>query len=143
MKELSEAIKYKFTQRKLSVDQSVSPFYSPEEAKCIKQTREITRRGREVLKKYFNSDDRGRTVSVRLLWHHADFLDMLSDALYEKALGRDEEADKLVNVLRIEFGKREPEIEKYYDHFLEFYAQTIYLFKIRSNKDKLNIMGGL
>jgi hypothetical protein len=142
MQELSAAIKYKYTQRKLSANQSISPFYNPEEAKCIKQTREITRRGREILKKYFNSDDRIRTVSVRLLWHHADFVDMLSDALYEKALGHDEEADKLINALRIEFGKREPEIEKYYDHFLEFYTQTIYLFNIRSNKEKLNIMGG-
>ena len=75
---------------------------------------------RELIKKYYNSEHRLHTVSVRLLEHHADFADMMADALIAKANGNDAEASRLYDALRLEFGKREAAIEPYYDHGLAF-----------------------
>ena len=78
--------------------------------------------GRKLIKKYYNSDQRVRTVSVRLLEHHADWADMMADAMIEKANGRDDRANEILESLRLEFGKREKYIERYYDHGLAFYS---------------------
>jgi hypothetical protein len=43
---------------------------------------------------------------------------LLADFLIEKAEGRTEGARAAYERYRVEFGKREAEIERYYDHFL-------------------------
>ncbi len=96
-----------------------SVYLSPERAEKIKHIREITKKAKEeLISTHYNSDYRVRTLSARMLLHHADFMDMLSDALYEKAVGNDEGAVELYHKFRIEFGKTEPRIEQYFDAFL-------------------------
>ena len=48
-----------------------------------------------------------------------------------KALAKDEEADKLLDDFRKDFGKREAAIEKYYDHSLAF-KQYTFVFSTKS-----------
>ena len=139
LKKLENAMKYRFCQRNMSKNKAVSPYYNPEEAKLIATVPDITKEGRELIKKYYNSDYRVRTVSVRLLEHHADFADMLSAALYEKALGNDERCAELGEKMRIEFGKREVELEKYYDHCICFRYLKALIFDSKSNRDAIEI----
>ena len=61
---------------------------------------------------------------------------MLADALVPKALGNDALSDELFAKMRIEFGKREKYIERYYDHGLAFYSLPS-IFNRRSNKEPI------
>ena len=99
-------------------DAQKSPYYSPEAAQLLSGVGAVTARGREVIKKYYNSAYRIRTVSIRLLEQHADYCDMLAAALREKALGNDAAASELYNAFRLEFGRREAMMEACFDHGL-------------------------
>ena len=90
--------------------------------------------GMPIIKDNFNSEDRVRTVMFRLLSHHADFVKSLAEVLMSKALGNDEEANRLCDKWRIEFGKRECEIQQYYDHSLAF-KQYMFILSAKSNID--------
>ena len=118
--ELGDVFDMRYLEGESSADPEISPYYNPEYAKGLTRVKKITERGRQLIKKYYNSEYRLHTVSVRLLEHHADFADMLADALIAKACGNDGEATRLYNELRLNFGKREAAIEPYYDHGLAF-----------------------
>ena len=93
-------------------------------AKSIARIREITKEGRRLIKEHYNSDYRVRTVGVRLLEKHAEYCDLTSDWIGAKARGEFELAKKLFEIARVEFGKSEVEIRRYFDHgqvFGEFY----------------------
>ena len=72
--------------------------------------------GRELIKAHYDSEYRVRTVSVRLLEFHADYVEMLADVLSEKCVGNDEAALEKFLHMRDECGKREVEFERWYDH---------------------------
>ena len=82
----------------------------------IESVKEITKAGRELIRSHYNSDYRVRTVSVRLLEHHADFCELVCDWMAEKARGENEKAGELLDKLRLHMGKKEPEIQLYLDH---------------------------
>ena len=94
--------------------------FDPARAEKIASIREITKRGRELIKAHYNSDYRVRTVSVRLLEMHAEFCDRISDWIAAKARGDLDEALRLYDVARVECGKFDMEFEEYYDHCLYF-----------------------
>ena len=72
-------------------------------------------RGREIIKKYYNSDVRVQTVAVRLLEIHAIFAEHYAKALYYKCQGADDKAMEKFGDLRAEMGKYEAEFEGFYD----------------------------
>ena len=84
----------------------------------ILSVKEIIKDGRELIKAHYNSDMRVQTFSVRLLEMHADFVDMLSDALAEKCVGNDDAAMERYEKFRIEIGRYEAEFGLVYDHLL-------------------------
>ncbi|MBQ6876577.1 MAG: DUF4838 domain-containing protein, partial [Lachnospiraceae bacterium] len=94
--------------------------YDPVRAEKIASIREITKKGRELIKANYNSEYRVRTVSMRLLERHAEFCDLISDWMAAKARGDLEEAMRLYNVARVECGRFEVEFEEYFDHCLYF-----------------------
>ncbi len=140
LKELESKMKYRFAQGKMSVNENISPFYNPDESKLIATVGETLERGRKLIADHYNSDYRVRTVSVRLLEHHIDFVKSLSEALYEKSVGNDERAMEKCEELRVEFGKREPLIQAYFDHHLCFNYLKTDIFNKKTNKDELAIV---
>ena len=98
-----------------------SEYYAPEMVASLKKVREITERGRELIRAHYNSDFRVRTVSVRLLEFHALYADMLADMLIAKASGDDEGAVELMEKMKAECGKYELMFERWYDHGLYFF----------------------
>ena len=52
--------------------------------------------------------------------YHVEYARLLADAMIAKALGNDDEADELYKKMRVEFGKMECAIERWYDHGLAF-----------------------
>ncbi len=95
-------------------------YYNPARAESISKIKEITREGRALIHEHYNSDVRLRTVSVRLLEYHAEFCDLVSDWMYEKALGNDKRATELYVKARDTFGRHEQVIKTYFDHFQYF-----------------------
>ena len=131
--ELENAMKYRFSEGKMSKNEEISKFYNPEEAELLATVPSIVAKGRELIKAHYNSDERIITASVRMLEHHADFAEMHAKALRAKALGNDEEATKYYHELRVDFGRREPEIQEYFDHYICFKYLENDIFKAKSN----------
>jgi len=128
---LGEDFDYEYLEGRKSGDPERSQYYAPAHAKNLLRAKEITKEGRKLIKEHYNSDYRVRTVSVRLLEKHADFADMLADALIPKTQGNDDEADVLYAKMADEFGKEEAAIQICYDHGLAFYALDK-IFKTRT-----------
>jgi len=129
---LGKCFDYYYLSGKRSADINISPYYNPERAAALDNFEEIEKEGRMLIEKYYNFSHRLGTVSVRLLERHLDFAKGLAKALALKAIGRDDESMKLYDELRIEFGKYEVYIEKYYDHYL-FSEIFKAIFETRTN----------
>ena len=93
---------------------------SEENVKLLSTVKDVVAEGRELIKEYYNSDARVRTVSVRLLEKHAEYCEGLSEVLIERAKGNIDEAMKKFDEFRISFGKREAEIQSFYDQIIYF-----------------------
>ena len=138
--ELESKIKYRYLQGKLSENRNASPFYSPKTADLISTVGETLEKGRRLIDSHYNSNYRVRTVSVRLLEHHLDYTRMLADALYEKALGNDDAADEKFESMRVEFGKRECDIQAYFDHCQCFTYLKNDIFDKKTIKQEISIV---
>lgn len=115
-------------------EEKLSKLLNPDYTKKLLTVKSITSEGRKLIKEHYNSKIRVETVSVRLLEKHADFCEMISDALIERTLGNIEKALELFNKARIEFGKNEAYIETYFDHFLYFDSIRL-IFSALSKKE--------
>lgn len=93
-----------------------------ENALLLEEAGGVIARGRELIREHYNSDLRVRTVSVRLLEKHAEYCEGIAAAVKERARGNIDGALELLDKFRVEFGKYEPEIERYFDHYLNFRA---------------------
>ena len=100
----------------------------PELAPGITRVREITAKGREIIKKYYNSKWRAQTVSIRLLEILADSADRLADVYLCAALGNLDGAEIRWDEWGKWLGTKEPFIEQYLDHLL-MSGQTLALLK--------------
>ncbi len=94
--------------------------HDPEMAKKIASIREITKDGRALLDRCYKSEYHVQILAMKLLYFHADFCDMIADWMSAKANGDIERAEALLKLAEEEFGKREAEIERYYDQSLYF-----------------------
>jgi hypothetical protein len=118
LKKISDLFDVRYFEQALSVNRNVSPYYNPEYAKSLEALDALLEEGRALIEAHYNSDYRVQTVSVRLLEYHLEFCKLLAETLKKKAVGNDNEAKELFNKFRVEFGKHEVEIERYYDHAL-------------------------
>ena len=105
----------KYLDREESADLSVSMFYNPERAEKLRHTPEVLAKGAPLIESHYNSDDRVKTVSVRLLEEHAKHFALLANAFAYKADNQNEKALEefwtFVRYLR----ERESYYEKYFD----------------------------
>ena len=96
-------------------------FYRPKYAEKMKNCIEpILNKGRELVKKYYNSDERIRTVSVRLIEKHITFTEFYARAIVAKASGMDDESARIFEDWKDHFGRLEYELRRYFDNFLFF-----------------------
>ena len=116
LERVGECFDFAYLEGERSKNSEFSAYYNPQRVPELKKIAGLADEGMELIKKYYNSDARVKTVSVRLLEHHVDYIKMLSEALCKKANGEEDEAAALYQKLRVEFGKHELAIERYYDH---------------------------
>ena len=114
---LEEIIPYK----RHSANPRVSPYYNPELAKKIEEELpDLLLLGEELVKSHYNSEVRVQTLSVRLLEHYIELCKWIGRILGKKAVGDDEGAKAIYNEFEEYFGKRECEIERYFNHCFFF-----------------------
>ena len=116
-----------------SSDYNVSKFYNPEKVADFARVREATERGLKLIHSHYNSQARVQTVSTRLLEYHAEYVNILAEAMAYKCVGKDSEANEKIDELMDKMGAHEQKIEMYYDHCLAINALKASIFKFNSN----------
>jgi hypothetical protein len=106
-----------------------------ENTRIYDRVKSVVESGRQLIKSHYNSDVRVRTLAVRLLEKHSEYCERLAEAVSERANGRVDDALALLDKLRIDFGRYEPEIEEYFDHNLYFRAMKMLLGKCSGELD--------
>lgn len=139
LRKLFDALPFEFFSRDVAKTRN-NVHYDLERAKKIKEIRNITKVGREIINSHKAEGYRVHTVALKLLEFHADFCDFISDWMSAKAEGKLDMAWELYEKARIEIGQREIHFEPFYDHsiyFTEYYhAQNQ---KSPSNEDIVSI----
>ena len=109
-------------------------YYSPKKAREIEGLDVVLEELSDYVDSHFNSDERVKTVAVRLLWHYARLMKLLCPAFILLAEGKNDEAIEAFDLCRYEMGGYECEIERYYDHF-QFCASLGRIFAINPKKE--------
>ena len=113
--ELSDAFSMPYVMGKKSENPEISPYYAPGRVEFLDKVPEILARGREIINRYYNSDERVRTVSARLLEYHLTYAEIYARALKCKAVGDDKGAGECYAELIDVMGSLEDRIQRYYD----------------------------
>ena len=114
----------------------MSGYYNPEiSKKIVAELPEVLALGKELVKSHYNSDIRVETVSVRLLEHYLELCKWTGKLIERKAVGDDEGAKAIYNEFEEYFGKRECEIERYYNHCFYFNYMHYIVFDCTSDME--------
>jgi hypothetical protein len=135
LKELGECFDFAYLEGRNSADFDKCKYYNPALAEQFAKVKAITAKGRELIRAHYNYPLRTQTVAVRLLEFHADYCDLLADALAVKCQGKDDEADALFRHMRVECGKKEAYFQPCYDHYLAFYSLST-VFNARTKSEE-------
>ncbi len=120
LEELGETFGHEYLSSEANAGTGKSEWYNPEKLDDLKSVKDVVAKGRALIESHYNSDFRVRTLSVRLLEFHADYAEMLADALVEKCVGNDEAALEKYEKMKAACGARELAFERWYDHSVFF-----------------------
>ena len=121
LKDLEEVMDFAYFSKKNSANERISVYYNPELAQKIEEKLPcILAEGREIIKNYYNDEVRIRTVSARLLEHYLDLAEWLGRLIARKCVGDDKGARKVYAEFEEYFGKKECEIERYFNQCFFF-----------------------
>lgn len=120
LSEVSTLFGDRYLEREESKDPSKSLLYNPERAEKLRTAPAVLEKGKALISECYDSDERVRTVSVRLLEEHAAYVAGLCRAFALKADGNTEDAAAALDALCAEMSEREWYIEPYFDHQLAF-----------------------
>ena len=137
---LGDAFDFEFIEQEKSLDYSVSKFYNPPHAEKIRTVPRITAEGLKIIRENYNSPYRVRTYSMRILQMHAEYANLLSEALAYKALGADKSAWEKFFEFRDKIGKYEAEFADVYDHGLAMESLKNNVFNLNTNRPEAAYM---
>ena len=140
LEKLGKAFSFEFIEQEASIDYSVSRFYNPPHADNLRRVKEITEEGIRIIRKNYNAPYRLGTFAMRLLEKHAEYSNMLADALTYKAIGADKSAWEKFNHLVDAFGKYEAELQSVYDHGLAMNSLKNNVFTLKTNRPEAAYM---
>ena len=124
LEEIAEVFPHTYMEGEASSDTKKCIYYNPDMAQTFARVREVTARGRELIRAHYDMPYRVQTVSVRLLELHAKYCELIADALALKCQGKDRESLAALDIARIELGKSEAAFQTVYDHHLQFNSLT-------------------
>ena len=115
MESISRIFDMGFMEGEKSVNESISKFYNPQQAKALESVVEIAAIGKMLAEKNKQMPTRPQVISWRLLNLHTEYISLIADVMKDKALGYNEAAILKKQKFLDEFGKYEQEFERYYD----------------------------
>ena len=123
--EISNLFEFSYMAGEKGEDDTIGKRYSPSRVEKLSKIKEVAERGRALAEENISLPVRVQTVSMRLLYRHAEYCELLADMMIELAQGNKEGTKEKWEKLRDDFGAYEYELERYYDHFLAM--QTFYM----------------
>lgn len=139
MMELDEAFDYQFMVRRKSINPKISLLYNPEHVENLKKVSGICKKAKDVVQSLYKADYRVRTVSLRLLEYHLEYVELLAQAYMPKAMGKDDEAYAKYQQLVDTMAKHEIAIEKYYDHCLMANALAVVFKNMVTHNEYMDV----
>ena len=134
--DIEKIIPHAYLSRKGSANDKVSSLYNPDIAKNIEEKLpSVLEAGRRLVKENYDSDVRVETVSVRLFEHYLDLVEWLGKLFSKKAVADDEGAKAVYNAFEECFGRRECEIERYFNQCFFFNYLYYYSFSNTSKTE--------
>ena len=116
--EIADIFGDKYLEGEESADTTKSRYYNPQRAEKLRKADIVISKGRDLIKSHYNSPDRIKTVSVRILEEHADYFTLLAKAFALKADGKTVEALDVLAELQKHIDAKEIYTEPYFDHHL-------------------------
>lgn len=116
--EIADCFGAKYLEGKESTDPEISRFYNPERAEKIRAVSAVLAKGKELIGSHYNSDDRIKTVSVRILEEHVGYMEQLAKVFALNADGEKERALEAFKEFQAFIDSREIYTEPYFDHQL-------------------------
>ena len=113
---ISELFHFPYMEGKTSEDPARGRYYSLTMAENMKKVAEVAAQGRAIAEKNISLPIRVQTVSMRILYRHAEYCEKYAAIIMEKALGNDDKAKELWAAFCDDFGRYEYELERYLDH---------------------------
>ena len=127
---ISELFDYAYMQGEKSVDYSKSKYHNPAQAEKFKKIKELTERERAFAEEHADMPMRSQTVAMRLLTRHAEYCEGIAGILAEKAVGNQQEAKELLTQFKVNFGRYEIELDRYYDQFMMYKTISNYMDEV-------------
>ena len=134
---IGRAVDPYFVQGKRSADLNVAKRYNPAKGEQMRAVREINAEFAPFLEAHRVSPMRAQTVAYKLLRYYAEYVGGITEALIVKAHGAGAEAKRMYEKFMAEFGRRECEIELWYDQAMCGQAWSFGVF----NKPEANLPG--
>ena len=120
LKEIGEAIDYKYTFGQRPGEGGISLWYNPDVIPSLEKVRSIVDKYRPFIEAHKNMPKRPQTVSYRILKRYLDYCVGLADAMIIKAGGKNNLALERVLKFIKEFGVYEIEMERCFDQCISF-----------------------
>ncbi len=121
---IADCFGHKYLEGEESVDPDRSKYYNPERAEKLRGFNAVLEKGMELIKSHYNSDDRIKTVSVRLLEEHAAITALMAATFAYKADGDQEKAVESFQKFDALMKEREEHLQRYFPYLM----YSIYLW---------------
>jgi hypothetical protein len=137
MQKIGRAVDPYFVQGKRSADMNVAKRYNPAKGEAMRAVKEINKAFAPFIESHRVMPYRAQTVAHKLLRYYVEYVDGITEALILKAHGAGAEAKRVYESFMAEFGKKECEIELWYDQAMCGQAWSFGVF----NKPEANLPG--
>jgi hypothetical protein len=115
LEKLGECFDHKFLAGERSANEAVGKYYNPAIAEKLRLIPALITDFTPFVSAHKNMPKRAQTVAFRLLSHYLAYAEGLYEILVLRAFGAGKEAKDKYKKFLVDFGKREIEIERYFD----------------------------
>ena len=126
LQKITDAFDFGYMLAEKSKDPTLGNHYNPDRVPYLAKVKEIAKEMRDKIDEHTLLPIRPQAIAWRLLKHHADWCEGIAKVMIEKCQGNTDKATELMQNFVDEFGKREYEIEDYFDFYLA--VQSLFPF---------------
>lgn len=121
---ITDAFNYQYMAGEMSSAPEKSLYLNPGHVQSLQKVKRIATEMREIAQAHMLMPTRPQTVAWRILLRHTEFCEGIAEIMMEKCIGHNQEAHKLFEQFKIDFGKYDLELERYFDFSLFAIAFT-------------------